>query len=219
MSALCVVSTALVVVLLARALWPSRPLLWLAATAFFAFLPTVAKAGAMFHPEPLGMLLTAGALLVLAHMVPARRYRWWLALILGALLGLGQLVRAWSLWMVVVAVVVLGVAALTDRAVRRPALASLAVVVVVAAAIPAPWYLHQATRYANPVFNRTQPDTFLLARRPLAFYLDARVPEVVRTPWSGQFDDRFWPVLYAETWGDYLASGRGARVVERERTR
>ena len=23
-------------------------------------------------------------------------------------------------------------------------------------------------------------------------------------PWSGRFDDRFWPVLYAETWGDYF---------------
>jgi hypothetical protein len=216
-SALSVVGTAVIVLLLARVLWPSRPLLWLAATAFFAFLPTVLKAGAMFHPEPLGMLLVAGALLVLAHMVRGRRYPWWLALTLGVLLGLGQLVRAWSLWMVGVALVVLGVVALADRAVRRPALASFAIAVVVAAAIPAPWYVHQATRHANPVFNRPQPDTFLLARRPLAFYVDARFPDVLRTPWSGRFDDRFWPVLYAETWGDYFGiwswgTGRGERT-------
>jgi 4-amino-4-deoxy-L-arabinose transferase-like glycosyltransferase len=222
-SALSVVGTAVIVLLLARVLWPSRPLLWLAATAFFAFLPTVVKAGAMFHPEPLGMLLSGGALLVLAHMVRGRRYPWWLALSLGVLLGLGQLVRAWSLWMTAVAVVVLCVVALADRLVRRRALSSLGVAVLVAALIPAPWYVHQATRYSNPVFNRPQPDTFLLARRPLAFYVDARVPEVVRSPWSGRFDDRFWPVLYAETWGDYFGiwswgTGRSERTDAIDRT-
>jgi 4-amino-4-deoxy-L-arabinose transferase-like glycosyltransferase len=222
-NAVAVIGTSVLVLLLARTLWPSRPVVWLAATAFFAFLPAVVKAGAMFHPEPLGMLLTAAALFILARMVRARRYSWWLAVSLGALLGLGQLVRAWSLWMVAVTVLVLGVVALTDRAVRRPVLAALATVVVVAALVPAPWYAHQATRYANPVFNRAQPDTFLLARRPLAFYLDGRFPEVVRSPWSGRFNDRFWPVLYAETWGDYFGiwswgPGRGERTDSIDRT-
>jgi hypothetical protein len=80
----------------------------------------------------------------------------------------------------------------------------LAVVVSVAALIPAPWYAYQATQYSNPVFNRPQPEEFLLDRRPLAFYVDARVPDVVLRPWAGRFNDRFWPVLYAETWGDYF---------------
>ena len=163
------------------------------------------------------MLLTAGALFVLAHMVRARRYSLWLAVTLGALLALGQLVRAWSLWMAAVTVLVLGVVAFTDPAIRRRVLASLGVVVLVAAVVPAPWYGYQATRYANPVFNRRQPETFLLARRPLVFYVDARVPEIVRNPWSGSFNDRFWPVLYAETWGDYFGiwswgPGRGERT-------
>ena len=104
-----------------------------------------------------------------------------------------------------------------DAAIRRRVFASLGVVVLVAAIIPAPWYGYQATRYANPVFNRTQPEAFLLARRPLGFYVDARVPEIVRSPWSGSFNDRFWPVLYAETWGDYFGiwswgPGRGERT-------
>jgi hypothetical protein len=203
--------------MLARTLWPARPLLWLAAVGFFAFLPSVLKTAAMFHPEPLGMLITAGALLVLARMVRLRKYSWRFAVPLGVLLGLGQLVRGWSLWMVAVAVAVLGVLAFTERGVRRPVLISLAIVVSVAAVIPAPWYVHQATRYPNPVFNRQQPQEFLLARRPLAFYVDARVPDVVVRPWSGRFNDRFWAVLYAETWGDYFGiwswgPGRGDRT-------
>lgn len=216
-NAVAVVCTGLMVLLLARTLWPGRPLLWLASVGFFAFLPSVLKAGAMFHPEPLGMLVTAGALLLLARMIRARRYSWQLALPLGILLGLGQLVRGWSLWMVAVAVVVLGVVALTERDVRRSALISLAIAVSVAVVIPAPWYLHQATRYSNPVFNRPQPEESLFARRPLAFYVDGRVPDVVLHPWSGRFNDRFWPVLYAETWGDYFGiwswgTGRGERT-------
>ncbi len=216
-SALSVVGTAVLLLLLARTLWPRRPVLWFAAVAFFAVLPTVLKTGAMFHPEPLGMLVTSGALLVLASMVRRRRYSWQLALPLGVLLGLGQLVRGWSLWVVVVAIAVLAVVAITERAMRRQVLLALAVAVSVAVAMPAPWYAYQATQYANPVFNRPQPDEFLLARRPLAFYVDGRVPEVFRRPWSGQFDDRFWPVLYAETWGDYFGiwswgPGRGDRT-------
>jgi len=216
-SALAVIATGVIVLLLARLLWPARPVLWLAAVGFFAFLPVVLKSGAMFHPEPLGMLLTAAALLVLARLVRARDYSWWLAVVLGLLLGLGQLVRAWSLWMVAVAVVVLAAVALTERASRRRVLGSLVIVVAIAAVVPAPWYVHQATQYSNPVFNREQPDTFVLARRPLSFYLDARVPDVVERPWSGRFNDRFWPVLYAETWGDYFGiwswgTGRGDRT-------
>jgi hypothetical protein len=216
-SAASVIAAGAIVLMLARMLWPARPVLWLAATGFFAFLPTVLKTGAMFHPEPLGMLLTACALLVLAHMVRTRNYNSWkLALVLGLMLGLGQLVRAWSLWMVAVAVVVLGLVAVTDRAVRRPVLVALAVVVSVAALVPAPWYAHQATR-ESPVFNRPQPREFLLTRRPPAFYVDARVPDIVLRPWSGRFNDRFWPVLYAETWGDYFGiwswgPGRGDRT-------
>ena len=216
-SAAAVLATGVIVLLLARMLWPGRPVLWLAATGFFAFLPTVLKAGAMFHPEPLGMLVTAGALLVLARMVRSRSYSWQQALVLGVLLGLGQLVRAWSLWMLAVAVVLLGVVAITDRTLRRSLFVALVLVVSVAVLVPAPWYGYQATRYSSPVFNRPQPQEFLLARRPLAFYVDASVPDIVLRPWSGRFNDRFWPVLYAETWGDYFGiwawgTGRGDRT-------
>ena len=174
----------------------------------------------MFHPEPLGMLVTAGALLVLAHMVRTRRYAWWLAVSLGLLLGLGQLVRAWSLWMAVVAVVVLGVVAVIDRPLRRQVVTSLAVVVLLAVLVPAPWYVHQATRYSNPVFNRSQPDTFLLARRPVSFYVDAQVPEVVRSPWSGRFRRPLLArAVFRRRGATTSASGRGGPVERREPTR
>lgn len=204
LNALAVIGTGAIVLLLARTLWPARPVTWLAAVGFFTFFPTVLKTGAMFHPEPLGMLITAGALLVLAQMVRRGKYSWRLAVPLGLLLGAGQLVRAWSLWMIAVVVLVVCAVAVIDRSVRRSALVALAVAVAAAALVPAPWYAHQVTRYSNPVFDRPQEDAFVLARRPLEFYLDARFPDIVFRPWQGHFNDRFIPVLYAETWGDYF---------------
>ncbi len=203
-NAIAVVVTAVLVLLLGRTLWPSRPVLWLAAVGFFAFFPVVAKAGAMFHPEALGMAITAGALVMLALMVKRRTYSWRLSVPLGVLLGAGQLVRAWSLWLVVVAAIVLVAVALTERDVRRPALVALVVSLGLAVVVPSPWYVHQATRYSNPVFDRPQENRFVLARRPVEFYVDARYPAIVFHPWQGQFNRRFIPVMYTETWGDYF---------------
>jgi 4-amino-4-deoxy-L-arabinose transferase-like glycosyltransferase len=204
LNALVVVAAGVLVYALARVMWPARPLTWLAAVGFFAFFPAVVKSGAMFHPEPLSMLLAVAALFVLARMVRTGRYGWQAAVLLGALLGAGQLVRAWSLSTVVVAIVVLLVVALTDRSVRRSALTALAVVVAVGALVPSPWYVHQATRYSNPVFDQPQPAESLFRRRPVAFYVDARFPEILTRPWRDEFNDRFIPVFYTEAWGDYF---------------
>jgi len=219
LSAIAVVATGVLVLLLARTLWPGRPVVWLAAVGFFCFFPIVLKTGAMFHPEPLVMLIIAGALLVLARMVRTKAYSWHLAVPLGFLLGAGQLVRAWSLWMVGVAVLVLCAVALTDHSVRRSALGSLAIAVVVGALVPSPWYVHQATQYSNPIFDGPQQDEFLLARRPLAFYADARFPEVIRRPWSGRFNDRFLPCSTRRHGATTSASGRGVQAEPTGRTR
>jgi hypothetical protein len=95
---LVLVATAVVLWLLAREIFPGRAWLQLSALAFFCFLPVVLRAGAMFHPEPLSMLLTAVALLLAARMLGRPDYRWQLAVATGVALGLGQLVRAFSLW-------------------------------------------------------------------------------------------------------------------------
>ena len=187
---------------------------WVASVGFFAFLPTVLKTGAMFHPEPLGMLVTAGALLVLARMVRTRTYSWTLAVALGLLLGAGQLVRAWSLWMVGVAVVVLVAAALVIALVRRAALVAALVAVVLAVVVPAPWYVHQATQYSNPVFDRPQEDEFLLARRPLAVLRRRRLRRRRASAVAGSFQRSVSPGPLRRDVGRllrYLVLGAGSR--------
>src|SRR5262249_22817010 len=98
MNWLVVLATAVVLVLLAREILPARPWLQYGAFGFFCFLPVVLKRGAMFHPEPLSMLASTIALLLAARILVRRSFRPLPAIALGAALGAGQLVRAFSLW-------------------------------------------------------------------------------------------------------------------------
>jgi hypothetical protein len=170
---LVLVATAVVLWLLARELFPRRPWLQLSALAFFCFLPVVLRVGAMFHPEPLSMLLCAVALLLATRMLGRREYAWHFAVATGVALGLAQLVRAFSLWTFAAVVIAFAVA----RA-WRP----LAIIVAVTAVVTAPWYIRQAVEYGNPVFDRPTKNEAIWSRRPACFYVCLGTPEVVTDP-------------------------------------
>ena len=196
------VACAVVLWLLARELFPRRPWLQLSALAFFCFLPVVVRVGAMFHPEPLSMLLSATALLLAVRMLGRRDYRWQVAVATGVALGLGQLVRAFSLW--TFAAVVLAFAA--ARA-WRP----LAVVVVATAVVASPWYIRQAVHYGNPVFDRPTKNQPVWERRPARFYVGLGLPKVLTDPARPHFRNEALPTTYSEVWGDYFGVWRGDR--------
>jgi hypothetical protein len=199
---LVLLATAGVLWLLSRELFPGRPWLQLSALAFFCFLPVVLRVGAMFHPEPLSMLLSAGALLLAARMLGRPDYRWQLALATGVVLGLGQLVRAFSLWTFAAVVVAFAVA----RA-WRP----LAVLVLATAVVASPWYVRQAVKYGDPVFDRPTPHEAVWDRRPARFYFGLGLPSVFTEPISPHFVNQAIPTTYSEVWGDYFGVWRGSR--------
>ncbi len=195
-------ATAVVLWLLARELFPRRPWLQLSALAFFCFLPVVLRVGAMFHPEPLSMLLCAVALLLASRMLGRHDYRWQLAVATGVALGMAQLVRAFSLW--TFAAVVLGFAA--ARA-WRP----LLVIVAATAVLAAPWYVRQAIEYGNPVFDRPTKHEAIWNRRPARFYVGLGLPAVITDPIRPHFVNEAIPTTYSEVWGDYFGVWRGSR--------
>jgi hypothetical protein len=197
--------TAGVLWLLARELFPGRVWTQLGALAFFCFLPVVLRVGAMFHPEPLSMLLTAVALLLAARMLRGRDYRWQLAVATGVALGLGQLVRAFSLWTFAAVVIAFAVA----RA-WRP----LVVVVLAAGIVAAPWYIRQAIKYGDPVFDRPTRHEALWDRRPARFYVGLGLPEVFTDPFRPNFLNEAIPTTYSEVWGDYFGVWRGDRELQ-----
>jgi len=199
---LVLLATAAVLWALARELFPARPWIQLGALAFFCFLPVVLRVGAMFHPEPLSMLLTAVALLLGARMLGRHDYRWQLAVATGAALGFGQLVRAFSLWTFAAVVIAFAVA----RA-WRP----LAIVVVATAVVASPWYIRQAIKYGNPVFDRPTQDKPIWNRRPARFYAGLGLPQVFTDPVRPQFVNEAIPTTYSDVWGDYFGVWRGNR--------
>jgi hypothetical protein len=199
---LILLATAGVLWALARELFPGRPWAQLGALGFFCFLPVVLRVGAMFHPEPLSMLLTSLALLLAARMLGRPDYRWQLAALTGVALGLGQLVRAFSLWTFAAVVI----ACLAARA-WRP----LAVVVVATAVVASPWYIRQAIKYGNPVFDRPTQHRAIWDRRPARFYVGLGLPQVFTEPIRPHFVNEAIPTTYSDVWGDYFGVWRGSR--------
>ena len=174
----------------------------LLALAYFCFLPVLLRVGAMFHPEPLSMLLAALALLLATRMLRRRDYRWQLAAATGVVLGLGQLVRAFSLWTFFAVVLAFAVA----RA-WRP----LVVVVVATALLVAPWYIRQTIKYGDPVFAVKQESKPIWDRRPARFYVGLGLPKVFTAPFRPRFVNEAIPTTYSEVWGDYFGVWRGNR--------
>jgi hypothetical protein len=202
---LVLLASAGVLWLLARELFPGRPWTQLGALAFFCFLPVVLRVGAMFHPEPLSMLLTAVALLLATRMLGRRDYRWQLAVATGIALGFGQLVRAFSLWTFAAVVIAFAAA----RA-WRP----LAVVVLVTAVVASPWYIRQTVRYGDPVFDRPTRHEAIWDRRPARFYVGLGSPQVFTDPFRPHFLNEAIPTTYSEVWGDYFGVWRGNRPTQ-----
>jgi len=207
LNVLWTVSTAALVLLLARLVFPGRAGVHLAALGFAAFVPVVVKVGAMFHPEPLSLFLSTAGLYLGARMLVLRHLGVAAAVPAGIALGAAQLVRAFALWTLVALLLTLGAAALARYAPRRAVLGAAAAVLISAALVAGPWYVRQAVRYANPlVFDRKAPDEPLWERRPLSFYTGLGLPEVFTDPIRPNFVNNVVPTLYSDVWGDYFGN-------------
>jgi len=190
--------TCVLVLLLARVLWPERPVLHLVALVFVAASPALVRASAMYHPETLAVALATGGVLVAAR---ALRTRWTIgsAAAAGALLGLACLTRAWAVPVLVAVLVVAGLHAWDTR--RWMPVATCA---AVALALFAPWLVNQQLAHGSALaFNRPPPSGSLLERRPASFYLGPRSLRALEHPITPLFRDELVPHLYADWWGDW----------------
>ena len=200
------VGTAVLVLLLARMLWPERRRLQLAALAFFVFLPVTVKLAAMFHPETLSLFLSTLAVTIGVRMLVRDDFRARWAIALGVALGAAQLTRAITIWTFIAVVVVLVAAALARVADRRRILVATGIAVVVTAVVTAPWYIRQAVRYSNPVFNRPTVQAPLWRRRPASFYTALGLPQSLTDPVRPNFTNDAVPTVYDDVWGDYFGA-------------
>jgi hypothetical protein len=197
--------TGLLLLVLARLLFPSRPLLRWAALAFFICCPIVLKTVAMFHPQPLALFLSTLALTLAARMIVLGRYTPLAWVGLGVTLGAAQLVRSVSLWTVGVVLLTLVVTAVVDRENRRRIRNALLVFLALVVLVPLPWYVYLKVTTSSAIFGRPSVTRSLFDNAwPTAFYVSPGLPDVITDPHRPTLPPRFFPTLYADTWGDYF---------------
>ena len=194
----------LLVLALARLLFPARPVLRWASLAFFVCCPVVLKTVAMFHPQPLAMFLSLLAFWITARMIVRRDYRARLWIALALTLAAAQLVRSVSVWTVGVVLFTLVAAAVAQPEHRRRIRNALAISAVAAVLVPLPWYIHLQTSTSSAVFGRGITVASFENFWPASFYFSPGLPDVITHPQREGLEPQFFPILYAETWGDYF---------------
>jgi hypothetical protein len=207
-----VLATAYLLLLTARMLFPRRPLVWAASLGFFAFLPVVTKTEAMFHPEPLNMLVAAAATTLATWMIVNHRFGKRELAGIAFLLAFGQLIRASQLFTLAAVGISLVVAALARRGDRRRTLRRIAIGVAALCVLIAPWYVHQARKLHTalpiaPNFTRTlfHPGNGVLVKQGgVPHYLSLPLVEMYRWPTRPHYINAAFPTTYVETWDDWL---------------
>ena len=205
-NALLVVATLVLVLLLARTIWPERRSLHVIAGAFFVFMPLTLKMAAMFHPGTLEMFLTALALFLVARMLERRRFSWGTSFALLVVVGASVSVAAAGLWTYGAVVAALLVAGLGRYARWRELAVPLGLLVGVAMLVTLPLYLGPNSQRGFPFLSGSVSNMHggFFTHRPLAFYTDLGIPEVVTAPVRSNYVNRLLPTAYTETWGDYF---------------
>jgi 4-amino-4-deoxy-L-arabinose transferase-like glycosyltransferase len=209
LNAIYVLGTGALLLIVARLLFPRRPTLWVAAAGFFASLPVVAKSAGMFYPETLNMLVSTAAVTLATWMLVRRRLglRW--LLLLGALLGAGQLVRASSVF-TFAAVGAAFIAAVSTRRFRQHMpLRTIAIAIAVVAAVTSPWYVRQAVKYhtiplvaVSGYFDRLLHPLGESAGVKLPFF-KLSPDDVFNRPVRPFYVNEALPVMYTDLWGDW----------------
>lgn len=224
LSALLVLASAVLLVLVVGRAFPGRPWLRLWSLAAFCACPTVVKPAAMLHPQALVLFLTTLGLLALVSLLGRSRWPVWLAVGLGLVLGSAQLVRSVGLWIYAVAAVSLVLAVVVASSGGRRRMAALAATALaIGALVPLPWYAYLQIEYGDPIFGgrpeitqgmpypspslRTLAATQApprVARAPLSFFTATGLPGSITHPYRGGAEATFFPILLADTWGDYF---------------
>jgi hypothetical protein len=204
LNALLTLGTGVLVLALGRLLFPGRPFLRWAALAFFACCPVVLKTAAMFHPQPLVMFLSTLAFAICVRMIVRRQYGVANWAVLAVTLAAAQLVRSVAIWTVALVLVTLIVAAVAQPEHRRRIGTALAVAAAAVVLIPLPWYLHLQSTASSPVFGRGISVFSFENYWPVEFYFSSGLPDVIGEPQRASLPPRFFPLLYADAWGDYF---------------
>jgi hypothetical protein len=210
LNVLYVAATATLLLVLARLLFPRRPIVWVAALGFFALLPVVAKDASMFYPESLNMLVSTAGLTLGTWMLLRRRFslRW--LCVLAVVLAAGQLVRASSLF-TFASVGIAFLAALATPSFRRAMpIRRLAIAFAALVVLTTPWYVHQTLTYhTQPFIARAgfvHNITTFPPRQGRDHFFDVSIDDILHRPVRPFFTNEAVSETYVDIWGDWSGS-------------
>ncbi len=203
-----VLATAVLLLLLARLVAPARPSVWAAALLFFAFLPVVAKTEAMFHPEPLNMLLATASIWLTTRILIAGRFSTRGGIGLALLLAAGLLVRSSALFTLIAVGIALAISFLAPR-LHRPRWDRVAATIGVVVVLGGGWIVLYRSHALGSVpalglalHNPFSPSSEVSSR---SNFLDVS-PAVFSLPYRPNYLNYALPVTYTEIWGDWVGA-------------
>ena len=212
LNVLFVLATAALLLVLARLLFPRRPVIWVASLGFFAFLPVVAKLAAMFQPETLNMLVSTGAVTLSVWMLVRRRFELRFFVLLGLLLGAGQLIRASSLFTFgAVAIAFLAALASSDLRRRLP-LKKIGLAIVAVVLITSPWYARQILNFhkqgalLQPGSMQTIFHPHYAGTGPRPPFFGIALNDILNRPVRPFYVDQALSETYTDIWGDWTGN-------------
>jgi hypothetical protein len=226
LSAFLVLASAILLLRVVERAFPGRPWLRLWAVSAFCACPAVVKPSAMFHPQPLVLLLTTLGLLWLIGLLRQAQWPVWSAIALGLVLGGAQLVRSVGLWIYAVAAIAFVVAVVVaSPGLRRRTAALGATALAIGLLVALPWYVYLQVEYGDPIFggrpeitqgaraptgpvrtlaSSTEAPAPAPIRAPLSFFTATGLPDSITHPYRGGENAAFAPILLADTWGDFF---------------
>lgn len=202
--ALLVVATLLLVIGLARLIWPERRALHVIAGAFYLLMPLTLKTASFFHPGTLGLFVSTVALYLVTRMIVRRRATALetVGLTIATFAGPAILVaNAWTYGAVVLSLLGAGITyAVPWRRLALPLAAILGATLVLAV----PYYVRQTQQEGSPFLSGDTPWFEYAGKKPRDFYLGLGLPEVFTEPVRSNYVKQMLPMAYTETWGDYF---------------
>jgi 4-amino-4-deoxy-L-arabinose transferase-like glycosyltransferase len=204
-SAASALAIVVLVLLLARELFPRSPGTQLAALVLAGGTPVLLRAGALYHPEALAAALTAAGLYVVVRGLARGALTWRAGLAAGVLLGLANLTRTWALAALAAALAAIALDAAWRRS--RPSAAAFAALATAAGVLVVPWLAYKAVEHGSPLaYSQPIASQWREDGRPASFYVDLPLGEVFSTPYAPHFSNRLAAVVYTDWWGDYWRS-------------
>jgi hypothetical protein len=203
----CAAAAFAMIVAIARRVWYGQllPTAWL--LGFYVFSPTVYRAFGMVRPEPMLITLFTGGMLLVSGLGQSPRLAKSTAVSLGLLAAAALMVRQWGAFFeagLVLWLVLQYLPSLKHRGARRELVRALGLQIGSFIALSAILVLAQG----RPPFLFNAPPQ----SPEVAFLADLEVTTLFTRPVRPALDYRFWPVLYADYWGDYWRYWREALI-------